>query len=147
MASIQSILFPTDFSPPSQRALDYVADLAQRFSARVVLLHVIPPNAYPLHNLAAVAGFPNLRDEIRKGVDRELEAQVKRLGQKVATATTVREGVVHEEILAACKEHGCDLVAMATNGHTGLKHAVLGSTAERIVRLSPKPVLTLRAAD
>lgn len=147
MALVSSILFPTDFSTPAAKALDYAVGLARDFGARIVLLHVVQPTAYPLRNLASVSGFPNLHDEIRKGVTRELDALRKTIAERIEVEVEMREGVPHDQILAAAEQHGCDLIVLATHGHTGLKHVLLGSTAERVVRLSKRPVLTLRAGD
>ena len=61
--------------------------------------------------------------------------------------TLLRDGEAHEQVLACAKEVGADLVVMGTHGHTGLKHAFLGSTAEKVVRLSECPVLTVRTKD
>ena len=147
MALVSKILCPTDFSPSAAAAVDYAVALAKVFSASIQLIHVVQPTAYPMHNLATVAGFPNLRDELRKAVDRELEVARQRAGKEVAITVAVREGIPHEQIIEAVTHYGCDLTVMATHGHTGLKHALLGSTAERVVRGSPRPVLTVRGAS
>ncbi len=147
MALVTKILCPTDFSDPANRAIEYALQLATLFGASITLLHVVQPTVYPLRNLASVAGFPNLRDEIRKSVDQELASLRQKIGGKVAITAMVREGVPHDQILAAGEELGCDLIVMATHGHTGLKHMLLGSTAERVVRLAPMPVLTVRSRE
>ncbi|MGE3172665.1 MAG: universal stress protein [Planctomycetota bacterium] len=144
MPPVRSILCPTDFSEPAHAALAYAVDIAKAFGARITLLHVVQPTAYPLHNLASISGFPNLRDELKKGVDADMAQTRTRVPADLQVDAVVRDGVPHEEIIAAAAEHGCDLIVMATHGHTGLKHALLGSNAERVVRLSPCPVLTLR---
>lgn len=147
MPSIRCILFPTDFSGPAEKALMQAVDYARAFGAKIVLLHVVPPGAYPMRNLATVGGFPNLRDEMKKAVDRDLADLRAKVPADIAVETVVHEGVPHMEILDCAKERGADLVAMATQGNTGLKHILLGSTTERVVRLSPVPVLTLRVAS
>jgi nucleotide-binding universal stress UspA family protein len=145
MASVRRILMPIDFSGPSMEALRYGADLAEQFGAELLLEHVIAPPAYPTSLFATIQAFPVLHHEVRQHAeDRLAEAQAS-LGSGVAARTIVREGVPHDEILAAAAEADCDLIVMATHGHTGFQHALLGSTAERVVRLSPVPVLTLRA--
>lgn len=147
MAKQSTILFPTDFSAPAAQALERVVDFARKLGARVVLLHVIPQSAYPLRGLATAAGMPNLREEMKKVADQELAALRAKIPADVACETKVREGVPHEQVIACAQEIAADLVAIATQGHTGLKHVLLGSTAERVVRLSPIPVLTFRAAQ
>jgi nucleotide-binding universal stress UspA family protein len=111
-----------------------------------VLLHVVPPTSYPLRNLGSISGFPNLHDEIHKRVTQELR-EVQEAIQTVPTEAHIAEGEPHNQILEAAAQHDCELIVMSTHGHTGLKHAILGSTAERVVRLSDRPVLTLRAPD
>ena len=147
MASIRTILFPTDFSGPAHHALEQATEFAKSFGARLVLLHVIPQSAYPMRNLATVAGFPNLRDELKKAADRDLEELRGKLPKEVAVEGKVREGIPHMQILECAQEVGADLIVMATQGNTGLKHVLLGSTAERAVRMSPVPVLTVRNAQ
>jgi nucleotide-binding universal stress UspA family protein len=146
MPKITTILFPTDFSPAADHALTWATDLAQRFDANLLLVHVVPPSAYPLHNIAQMQGFPNLRDEILKRCRQEIAAVATRVG-KVRTEQRVLEGAAHSEILDCAAKEGVDLIVMGTHGHTGLKHVLLGSVAERIVRLAPCPVLTVRAPD
>jgi nucleotide-binding universal stress UspA family protein len=144
MATVRKILCPIDFSKPSLGALQYGAELARAFGAELWLLHVVPMSAYPTQSFVSITGFPNLREEIRKRVDTEMNAARAAVGSGLRVQTAVREGIPHDEILAAAAETGCDWIVMATHGHTGLKHALVGSTAERVVRLSPIPVLTLR---
>ncbi len=147
MVSIRTILFPTDFSEPALHALDQAVEFAKCFGARLVLLHVIPQSAYPMRNLATVAGFPNLRDELKKAADRDLADLRAKLPKELGVEGAVREGVPHMQILECAQDVGADLIVMATQGNTGLKHVLLGSTAERVVRMSPKPVLTVRSAQ
>lgn len=146
MPTIRSILFPTDFSAPAALALAQAVDFARAFGAKLVLLHVIPQSAYPIGNLASIAGFPNLRDELKKAVDRDLAELRKQVPAEIAVEMHVREGIPHMQILDCAKECGANLIAMATQGNTGLKHVLLGSTAERVVRMATVPVLTLRTA-
>lgn len=147
MTSVQHILCPTDFSAPAHKALDYAVGLAATFGARILLLHVMQPATYPGHGLVDLPGFPNLQAEVRRAVDRELETLRARAAARVPVTVAVREGIPHDQIVDAAEQSGCDLVVMATQGRTGLQHLLLGSTAERVVRLSRCPVLTLRADD
>ena len=143
MVDIKHILCPTDFSPAAEKAIAYAQDLARVFGAKLLLLHVVPPSDYPMRNFGAITGFPNLREEIKKHAAEELAAIGKKV-KGVTAETELREGQPHEEILAAAAQHGIKLIVMSTHGHTGIKHALLGSTAERVVRLSECPVLTVR---
>lgn len=147
MASIRTILFPTDFSVPASRALDRAAEFARSLQCKLVLLHVIPQSAYPMRNLATVAGFPNLRDELKKAADRDLAELRNRLPKDLSVDCRLREGIPHIQILECAQECAADMIVMATQGNTGLKHVLLGSTAERVVRMSAIPVLTIRATQ
>ena len=147
MTRFRRILCPTDFSPPSQHALNYAGALAKENGAELILLHVVPPSAYPIRNFGTITGFPNLHDEIQKRVQQELAEARQSIDPALAVKTEIRDGVPHVEVLAAAADHDCDLIVVATHGHTGLKHALLGSTTERIVRLATCPVLTLRHPD
>jgi universal stress protein A len=147
MLAIRKILVPTDFSPAAVHALDYAKDLAQPFSARVLLVHAIPPTAYPLLNVGQVGHFPDLREEIRKRVQQDLEQAVASVQNKVPVDIRILDGVPYAEILQCAANENADLIVMGTHGHTGIKHIVLGSTAERVVRLSTCPVLTVRGKE
>ena len=144
MTRVRCILCPTDFSDPAATALEHACELAKVLPARLVLLHVIAPAAYPLPELATLPGFPDLQGELRKAVETDLEGWRRRVPAGIAVEVALREGVPHDEILAAARESACDLIVMATHGRTGWKHALLGSIAERVVRLSQCPVLTVR---
>jgi nucleotide-binding universal stress UspA family protein len=144
MKPIRKILVPTDFSEHSTLALTYAVDLAKRYDASVTLLHV-----YPVVNYAAAEGFALYTPEQLAKLITQLttqlrasEAQARESGaQQVDSA--MEQGDAYQEIL----EHaaGYDLIVMGTHGRTGLKHALMGSVAEKIVRTSPCPVLTVRS--
>jgi nucleotide-binding universal stress UspA family protein len=147
MLKIQKILVPTDFSPVSAHVIEYASQLALAFKAQLLVVHVVPPSAYPLINVAGMGHFPNLREEIRKRCEEEMKQLLAKVHADVKPGSRVIEGVPFSEILAFAQSEGVDLIVMATHGHTGLKHIVLGSTAERVVRMANCPVLTLRAPD
>lgn len=147
MLKIQKILVPTDFSPVSVHVLEYACQLAHLFQASLLVVHVVPPSAYPMVQIAGMGHFPNLRDEIRKRCEEEMRGLLAKVHSEVKTTSRVIEGVPFTEILHCAKNEQADLIVMATHGHTGLKHVVLGSTAERVVRMSTCPVLTLRSPD
>ena len=144
MATVRRILCPIDFSPPSRAALRYAADLARDFGAALLLLHVMPPPTYPTSAFAAVTAFPSLQEQIRKRVDAGLAELRATVAASLPVEATVREGIPHDEIVAAAADNDCDLIVMAIHDRTGLKRVLHGSTVERVVRLSTIPVLTLR---
>jgi nucleotide-binding universal stress UspA family protein len=138
---LQRILVATDFSPHADRAFDWAAALARRFSAQLELVTsvFVMPYAGGPPGLAIPADFV-------RGLR---EAAERRLGELAARASGVRvtSTVLHEDpssgICALARERGVDLLALGTRGRSGLAHVLLGSVAERTARLAPCPVLTL----
>lgn len=134
------ILMPTDFGEPAARAQQYAVDMAQQVGARLTLLHVhgVPTafhadrEKWPLAELgqAAQAALERAVGEIRR--------------VHTATEGRIEVGDPRERILAFAEQAGADLIVIGTHGRTGLSHLILGSVAERVVRTSRVPVLTVR---
>ena len=140
------ILVPYDFSAPSDRALIVAADLAKHHGGRVTALHVLTPLysglGYPAQAEIAWTPPAQLVEEQRRHLERTVRET---LGKKASDVVCLAAmGDAASEILAACRN--ADVVVMATLGRTGLGHLLIGSIAEKIVRHSPVPVLTIRAA-
>jgi nucleotide-binding universal stress UspA family protein len=143
--AFKHILVPVDFSACSVAALDYGLAMADKFSAKVTLLHVVEPAAYPdnyLHN-------PAMLDEANQNLmaaGRERLARFEQgfKGHGVAVDTLVRMGRAQSEISDTAKAIGTDLIVLGTQGFTGPNHVPLGGTIERVVRYAPCPVLTVR---
>lgn len=141
---VKSILVPLDFSPPSKRALAYAVAVAKQFKAKVTLLHVIEPVATP----DFAASFPLMMedDQLMAAAKNELEGAVKaaRIPRSAVEEMLVRFGRSFHEITEAARTRKVDIIVISTHGYTGLKHALLGSTTERVVRHAPCPVLVVR---
>lgn len=143
--AFRRVLAPIDFSKPSRAALRYASDFATMHDSELTLLHVVEP----LLSVAEI-GYPTLPvAPLPSGYKGQMKARLEKLkaeelrpGMKVDLQ--VRVGRPYAEIARAAKEHNVDLIIMATHGYTGLKHVLLGSTAERVVRHAPCPVLTVR---
>jgi nucleotide-binding universal stress UspA family protein len=143
--ALKRILVPIDFSPLSKKALQYALRFGQEFGAEVMLLHVIEPEVPPAFDgfMIAPSSTANTKYENRlkhlassmrvRGIDR--------------VESTVRTGLAACEIVKAAKEFDTDLIVMATHGYTGWKHFAIGSTAERVVRAAPCPVLVVRERE
>lgn len=90
-------------------------------------------------------GFPSVEDELRKKGAEELEGLIKKeIGKKVKADYVIRTGKAFYEIDRFAREASFDLIIIATHGHTGVEHILFGSTAEKVVRYAPCPVLVVR---
>lgn len=147
MLEIKAILAPTDFSRHATDAVRHACGLAERFQATLHLLHVLPDVIVP------VGPDPGLVTSLPPEYYAETEAQSREAlgkvldpawGAPARTVTEVRWGDPVEEIVAYAAEMAIGMIVIATHGRTGLSHVLLGSVAERIVRESPCPVLTIR---
>ena len=146
MKPIARILVPVDFSTHSSEAVRFAADMSRRYEASLELVHVFHVTTYALPE-----GYVVPSNEQLEHVMKELESQLAAAKQAAAEAgarsaqTTLIQGGVTTEILRFAKERECDLIVMGTHGRTGMKHLLMGSVAEQIVRVASCPVLTLRA--
>jgi universal stress protein A len=121
---VREILCPTDFSETSERAIRAAHWYAERFAARLHLLHV------------RWAG----EDPVTSPV---LETLAASLGPVVPVVTATESGSPAAQIVRYAERHRIDLIVVGTHGRTGVTHALLGSVAERVARLAPCPVLTV----
>jgi nucleotide-binding universal stress UspA family protein len=141
--AIKSILVPIDFSRAAMQALDYATELARQFNAQVHLMHVQMPD-----ETLAVPGAGHLRRECAESVTflrEKLGAiQPERPPQFWPENCHIRMGRAHREICELARELKVDLIVLASRGNSGLKRVFLGSTAERVVRFAPCPVLVVR---
>jgi nucleotide-binding universal stress UspA family protein len=145
MTPIRQILCATDLSPASEAAWEEAQLLARVLGAELLLLHVIPPLPIPLEGYFP----PSLYQELTEGAEREahagLGAWVAKLADpSVKLRSRVTAGPVALRILEVAREEGSDLVVLGTHGRTGVERVLLGSVADRVVRASPRPVVTVR---
>lgn len=146
MIDLRRILLPTDFSKHSANALRYAAALAEKFRAELHLLHVVQDLAVFLPETfnATAPAVPTV-EQLTAAVREALDRVVRENGLEGFTiCREVREGAPFQEILRVAREKEIDLIIMGTHGRSGLAHVLLGSVAERVVRKSPCPVLTVR---
>lgn len=140
----EHFLVPVDFSESSDHALDYAISLALRLQSRLTLLHVVQPLIVGGADMGA--GLP---EAYVRQVEEEARQSMQNCLDRVNAAGLKGEGMVvhgvpwHEIVNMATDRHN-DLIVMGTHGRTGLKHIFLGSVAEKVVRLAPCPVLTVR---
>ena len=145
---LKRILVPIDFSEHSRKALQYAIPFAQQFKASVDLIYVVEPTVYPADFSFGQVGFPAIEDELRKRGGEELDDLLRHeIGKRVKARRAIRTGKAFYEILQYAKEEAIDLIMIATHGHTGIEHALFGSTAEKVVRKAPCPVLVVRTEE
>jgi nucleotide-binding universal stress UspA family protein len=141
MDAPRNILCATDFGPSSKRAVTTALALAKAFGGSVTLVHVFDAPVLP------GAPFMPLNDtgpQVEREARRELDAAVTEArAQMDRVRGVLRRGRPWEEIIAMAADIKTDLIVVGTHGRQGLPHAILGSVAERIVRLSEVPVLTV----
>ncbi|WP_049987960.1 universal stress protein [Halobellus rufus] len=130
------ILVPIDGSDGASAALDHAISVADATDAEILLLAVVNP-----YGMSSVTERTEVEAELEDVVT-DAAARVQDAG--VAVSTAIEAGFPHEEILNAVEDHSIDLIAMGTHGRSGFERFVIGSVAEKIVRLSPVPVLTVR---
>jgi nucleotide-binding universal stress UspA family protein len=147
MSRFKKILVPHDFSKSAEAALTAALDLAGPLDAAVHVVHVyhFAPHMYSQYTIdppdPTVVKVP-------EAAMQRLAAELERTREAgVACEGEVREGIPDEEIVRAADEQAADLIVMGTRGHSGLRHVVLGSVAERTLRTAPCPVMTVRAED
>lgn len=142
---VKKILFPTDFSEGSDNALPYAADMAKHYGAKLYLLHVI-------HDIAKATGWyvPHVSlDELYRDIEKNAAKEMDRYGLEEFRGLKdierpVVKGIPYEEILKFAKENNIDLIVIGTHGRKGLDRVIFGSTAEKVVRDAPCPVLSVR---
>jgi universal stress protein A len=141
MIDLKRILVPVDFSKYSDHALRYACALARRFAAELHLLHVTDPLKGPGYLPPPEEWVEDLQQRARSELERIPGPD---LGKDLNVHREIRSGFAFAEIVYSAREKSVDLIVMGTHGRSGLAHVLLGSVAEKVVRKSPCPVLTVR---
>lgn len=140
------ILVPVDFSNHSVEALSVARSLAVNLNATIRILHVIEevihPSFYVTGQTSLSAWFPEMEATALKEM-RKLTARAE--GPDVPIEYHIKEGRSAIEIVSFAKRQDTQLIVMASHGLTGVEHLLLGSVTERVIRLAPCPVLTLKS--
>ncbi|MBI3757056.1 MAG: universal stress protein [Deltaproteobacteria bacterium] len=141
---IRKILVPFDFSEYSEKACSWAVAMAEKWRARILLLHVVPRPTYP----PVLIGTHFNAVDFEAGLQAEAEERMRAFVEKtehgrVPIDVRVLIGEPSWDICKIAEEEAYDLVIMGSHGRTGLGHMLLGSVAERVVRLSPCPVLVV----
>lgn len=142
MGPIRRIVVATDFSDCSRAAVELARELAQSLHVPLDILHVWEITPLLAVGLEYSAG--ELVTAIEEAAEKQLEETVARVKAKwPETEGQLRSGIGWEEIVRGAKEKGADLLVLGTHGRAGLNHLLMGSVAEKVVRTSPIPVLTV----
>jgi nucleotide-binding universal stress UspA family protein len=139
---IRKILVATDFSEPSRSALAAAVELAKKFDACIVLMHAYQPivTAYPV---APLMSAQELSAHVADAATKALHAAATSTKSAVPITTALYVGAPWEQILKAAKDQEADLIVMGNRGLHGFQRALLGSTAERVIRYAKGPVMVL----
>jgi len=143
--NISRILAPTDFSDHACHALAYARLFADRWEAQLHLLNVIEPAVFPTEAGLTPMGMMNLDTELTEAAYKAMAEMLLRPElEGIVPITSIGHGRASTAIIEYASDHDIDLIVIATHGRTGIEHLIFGSTAERVVRESPCPVLTVR---
>jgi nucleotide-binding universal stress UspA family protein len=144
--TLERILVPVDFSEYSRNAVAYAKELASSYRANLQLLHVVEHAIHPSFYIPAKSSLldimPDIKDKSRSELQNVL-AGVK--GPDMPAEFHVAEGHAAKEIIKFAEAQGSDLIVIATHGLTGIEHLLLGSTTEKVVRMAPCPVFTVKS--
>jgi len=146
MVSFKKILVPVDFGESSKQALEVAIDLAKQYGAELTLLHTweIPVYGYGAMEFSAM----DMLTPIQEAATQQLDTLVAEVRKRLPEAKgLLARGVPWREVLTIIEQNKPDLVVMGTHGRRGVGRAILGSVAEKIVRMSPAPVLTVRSKN
>jgi len=142
---VQKILVPIDFSTPCNKAFKYALGFARQFGSQIMMIHVIEPVGATEPVIAE--GTPRSQNEAALAEEKMQTLAGASRGGRLHITSGIRRGVATHEIVTAAKELDVDLVIMATHGVRGWKHFGLGSTADRVARAAPCPVLVVRERE
>jgi nucleotide-binding universal stress UspA family protein len=144
---IKTILFPTDFSQGARAAMDHALSLARDYKAKLILLYVIQDISIAEWYIPSSLSVTDLVEDMQKSAWKEMDKWAEEIATAVPSVEKlVVRGVPFVEIIRTAKEHNVDLLVIGTHGRTGIDHMLFGSTAEKVVRKSSCPVLTVRIA-
>ncbi len=144
MKIIKSILVPTDFSDLSLAAMEYAKSFSIIFNTRIYMIHVVKNLPVLAFHTVDLNSETILKDAVDKASTELNEFMNTKFPHDHNVMLVVRRGEVYSEIIKFAQEEGIDLIVLSTHGRTGLSHLLMGSIAEKVVRYSTVPVLTVK---
>lgn len=148
MNPFSTVLVAVDFSDSSDNAFKMALAMARSFSARLIILHVINEPVDLRGFYVPHISFERLEQEIEEGAQKMMESFCRNhLDGFENYESLIVSGFPHDEVIAQAEKGEADLIVIGTHGRTGLDHVLFGSTAEKIVRKSRIPVLTVRLEE
>ncbi len=145
MVAFKELVVPTDFSEHSLRAVDYGVEIGERFSSHLTLVYVIEPLLQAADLTWTTVDFEELNKAHKQTAEKQLAQIVaERVPKDLVCDTAILYGKPFVEILKFAKNENADLIVMATHGRGAISHLLMGSTAEKVVRKAPCPVLTVK---
>jgi universal stress protein A len=145
--TLKRILVPLDFSECSLKALRYAVPLARQFGASIELLHVVQVPSVMGGEFGAI-DLTDVRQQMTTAARQQIKQLLEdRISAEVTADGFVKEGRPASAIVESARESNADLIVIGTHGYTGLKHVLMGSTAESVVRHAACPVLVVRERE
>jgi nucleotide-binding universal stress UspA family protein len=145
MREFNTILFATDFSENSDYAFEYALGMAKKYQSLLVIVHIINEPVDLRGFYVPHISFESLEEEIEEGARKMMDKFCRmHISDYENYQTFIVPGIPYDEIIKKATELPADLIIMGTQGRSGLDHVLFGSTAEKVVRKSPIPVMTVR---
>ncbi len=148
MQDYSTILVAIDFSDSSDNAFQHALSIARKYSAKLIVLHVINEPVDLRGFYVPHISFEKLEEEIEEGAKKMMDTFcAQHLNDYADYESVIVSGLPYEQVIDTAREKNADLIVMGTHGRTGLDHVLFGSTAAKVVRKSPIPVLTIRLEE
>jgi universal stress protein A len=148
MKDFSTILVAVDFSDSSDNAFQMAMSMALKYSARLIILHVINEPIDLRGFYVPHISFEKLEEEIEEGAEKMMQSFCRQhISDFTDFETLIVPGMPYEQILEQAEKKAAELIVLGTHGRAGLDHVLFGSTAEKVVRKSILPVLTVRLDD
>jgi len=142
---IKKVLCPVDFSESSDHALQYARAFSESYGSRLVMLHVIEVPHLPSYSTFGIPEIYYPVEDIQKQCEESMDELVKKYSsEKYEISGEVVVGTAFVEIVQKAKKEDFDLIVLGTHGRSGLRHIIIGSVAEKVVRKAPCPVLSVK---